>query len=112
MRMNTALHICARDVGLAGSEDHLFHHYGPIMEGFKALMLWIANRPLNRRFDVCMGRTKEECDTRLLLVARTPSRNEEGKLTPRSFDSMFSAEELEQMGANSGIEGDDWMLPK
>lgn len=111
VRASTKIHICARDVGLAGSEDQLFHYYGPLMEALKAYANWLFNRPMNRRFDMCIGREKQECIDRLLLTGRTE------KVSPRKqaeelFDRLFTPEEQRSIDGNiTRIEGDDWHEP-
>lgn len=102
MRLTTTVHMMIRDVGRAGSAEDMLHVHGPLKIVIQDMIRYLVDNQLNRRFDICIGRDKEECETRLRLEAKSPAA--QGHSIPlldadlqAQLDSMFSEEALASM---------------
>lgn len=73
MKLYTPVHMMIRSVGESGSGENMFHIEDKVSSCILALAKWLGTHEMKQRFDVCFGRSKDECENRLLLVGRSQS---------------------------------------
>ena len=73
MRMGTEVVLSIRNVGLKSDSviEGLHHVHAPLAQGLKELIEFLRHAPLNRRFDICIGRDEQENTNRLMLEGRS-----------------------------------------
>lgn len=83
MKLSTVVHIAARNIGDA--TDSPYHLEAPFIANIKSLIEWLSLRSMNNRFEIIIGRNKD--DTLLRILGQKSSG---GQSKTDLIDSIFN----------------------